>query len=157
MCIRDRGRQDRSSRFRDKPKSFKKDRSNKPSRDGEKKSFGFKRKSSFKDRPSRDGEKKSFGFKGKSGFKDRPSRDGEKKSFGFKRKSSFSKKKDSRPSGFTNNPKYFGKNHQMTILPIKKKKALVLKVRKNLRVEIVGLKTLVLKNTVKKDQSLKIF
>ena len=103
------GRQDRSSSFRDKPKSFKKDRSNRPSRDGEKKSFGFKGKSSFKDRPSRDGEKKSFGFKGKSSFKDRPSRDGEKKSFGFKGKSSFPKKKDSRPSGYTNNPKYFGK------------------------------------------------
>ena len=103
------GRQDRSSSFRDKPKSFKKDRSNRHSRDGEKKSFGFKGKSSFKDRPSRDGEKKSFGFKGKSSFKDRPSRDGEKKSFGFKGKSSFPKKKDSRPSGYTNNPKYFGK------------------------------------------------
>src|SRR6056300_2028745 len=49
------------------------------------------------------------------------------------------------------------KNHQMTILPIKKKKALVLKVRKNLKAEIVDQKTLVLKNTVKKDQSLKIF
>jgi superfamily II DNA/RNA helicase len=124
------GRQDRSLSFRDKHKSFKKNKSDKtsrdgekksfgfkgkssfrdrPSRDGEKKSFGFKGKSSFRDRPSRDGEKKSFGFKGKSSFRDRPSRDGEKKSFGFKGKSSFSKKKESRPSGFTNNPKYFGK------------------------------------------------
>ena len=51
------GRQDRSSSFRDKP-----------SRDGEKKSFGFKGKSSFRDKPSRDGEKKSFGFKGKIKF-----------------------------------------------------------------------------------------
>jgi hypothetical protein len=82
------GRQDRSLSFRDKHKSFKKNKSDKTSRDGEKKSFGFKGKSSFRDRPSRDGEKKSFGFKGKS---------------------SFSKKKESRPSGFTNNPKYFGK------------------------------------------------
>jgi hypothetical protein len=49
------------------------------------------------------------------------------------------------------------KNHQMTILPIKKKKALVLRVRKNLKAEIVDQKTLVLKNTVKKDQSLKTF
>jgi superfamily II DNA/RNA helicase len=82
------GRQDRSLSFRDKHKSFKKNKSDKTSRDGEKKSFGFKGKSSFRDRSSRDGEKKSFGFKGKS---------------------SFSKKKESRPSGFTNNPKYFGK------------------------------------------------
>jgi len=92
------GRQDRSSSFRDKP-----------SRDGEKKSFGFKGKSSFRDKPSRDGEKKSFGFKGKSSFRDKPSRDGEKKSFGFKGKSSFTKKNNSKPSGFTNNPKYFGR------------------------------------------------
>jgi superfamily II DNA/RNA helicase len=82
------GRQDRSSSFRDKPKSYSKTKSNKSSRDGEKKSFSFKGKSSFRDRPSRDGEKKSFSFKGKS---------------------SFTKKNDSKPSGFTNNPKYFGK------------------------------------------------
>ena len=40
---------------------------------------------------------------------DRPSRDGEKKPFGFKGKSSFAKKNNTKPSGFTNNPKYFGK------------------------------------------------
>ena len=79
-------RKDRSSSFRDKPKSYDKSRSGKPSRDGEKKSFGFKGKSSFRDKPSRDGEKKSFGFKGKS---------------------SFAKKNKSKPNGFTNNPKYF--------------------------------------------------
>ena len=66
------------------------------------------------DRSSRDGEKKSFGYKGKSksyskGRPDRSSRDGEKKSFGYKGKSSFIKKNDSKPTGFTNNPKYFGK------------------------------------------------
>ena len=38
---------DRSSSFRDKPKSFSKDRSDRPSRDGEKKSFGFKGKIKF--------------------------------------------------------------------------------------------------------------
>ncbi len=37
------------------------------------------------------------------------SRDGEKKSFGYKGKSSFTKKDNSKPTGFTNNPKYFGK------------------------------------------------
>ncbi len=82
------GSQVRSSSFRDKPKSYGKNKSDKPSRDGEKKSFGFKGKSSFRDKTSRDREKKSFGFKGKS---------------------SFSKKYDRKPSGFTNNPKYFGR------------------------------------------------
>jgi hypothetical protein len=101
------GRQDRSSSFRDKP-----------SRDGEKKSFGFKGKSSFRDKPSRDGEKKSFGFKGKSSFRDKPtgftnnpkyfgkkpsenlSSDDEKKSFGFKGKKKF-KSRNSRPKNFS--------------------------------------------------------
>ncbi|MDC1155966.1 DEAD/DEAH box helicase [Candidatus Pelagibacter sp.] len=123
---------------RDEKKSFSKGRSDRPdrsSRDGEKKSFGYKGKSSFGDKPksfskgrsdrpdrsSRDGEKKSFGYKGKSSFGDKPksfskgrsdrpdrsSRDGEKKSFGYKGKSSFGDK--SKPLGFTNNPKYFGK------------------------------------------------
>ena len=31
------------------------------------------------------------------------------KSFGYKGKSSLTKKDDSKPTGFTNNPKYFGK------------------------------------------------
>ena len=61
----------KTSSFRDKPKSFSKDRSDRPSRDGEKKPFGFKGKSSFRDKP------KSFS-KDRS---DRPSRDGEKKPF----------------------------------------------------------------------------
>ena len=108
-----------------------KGRSSSSSRDGEKKSFGYKGKSSFGDKSkpssygrssssSRDGEKKSFGYKGKSSFGDKSkpssygrssssSRDGEKKSFGYKGKSSFTKKDDSKPTGFTNNPKYFGK------------------------------------------------
>jgi len=106
------GRPDRRPRDGEK-KSFgfkgKSSFRDKPSRDGEKKSFGFKGKSSFRDKPSRDGEKKSFGFKGKSSFRDKPSRDGEKKSFGFKGKSSISKKNESKPTGFTNNPKYFGR------------------------------------------------
>ncbi|MDA8828710.1 DEAD/DEAH box helicase [Candidatus Pelagibacter bacterium] len=118
-------------KFRDEKKSFSKGRSDRSSRDGDKKSFGYKGKSSFGDkskpssygRPSsssRDGEKKSFGYKGKSSFgdkskpssygrPDRSSRDGEKKSFGYKGKSSFTKKDNSKPTGFTNNPKYFGK------------------------------------------------
>ena len=100
------GRQDRSLSFRDKDKSFKKNKSDKPSRDGEKKSFGFKGKSSFskkkESRPSgftnnpkyfgkkssndnsSDQEKKSFGFKGKKKFKSRNSRP---KNFSFKKHS----------------------------------------------------------------------
>jgi len=119
------------SSFGEKSKPSGYGRSSSSSRDGEKKSFGYKGKSSFgeKSKPSgygrsssssRDGEKKSFGYKGKSSFgeKSKPSgygrsssssRDGEKKSFGYKGKSSFTKKDELRPTGFTNNPKYFGK------------------------------------------------
>jgi len=71
----------------------------------EKKTYGKGRA----DRRSRNVEKKSFGFKGKSSFRDKSSRDGEKKSFGIKGKSSFTKKNNSKPVGFTNNPKYFGR------------------------------------------------
>ena len=119
------------SSFGDKSKPSSYGRSSSSSRDGEKKSFGYKGKSSFGDKSkpssygrssssSRDGEKKSFGYKGKSSFGDKSkpssygrssssSRDGEKKSFGYKGKSSFTKKDNSKPTGFTNNPKYFGK------------------------------------------------
>jgi len=86
-------------KFRDEKKSFSKGRPDRSSRDGEKKSFGYKGKSSFgdKSKPS------SYGRSSSS------SRDGEKKSFGYKGKSSFTKKDNSKPTGFTNNPKYFGK------------------------------------------------
>ena len=48
-------------------------------------------------------------------------------------------------------------NHQKIHLQIQRKEKLVLRERKNSRVEIADQKTLVLKNTVKKDQNLKIF
>jgi hypothetical protein len=66
-----------------------------------KRKFIDEKRSSFGDKP------KSFG----RGRSDRPSRDrdGEKKSFGFKGKKSFFKKDKAKPTGFTNNPKYFGK------------------------------------------------
>jgi len=64
-----------------------------------------------KKRKARD-EKRSYG-RGRqdrsTSFRDKSSRDEQKKSFGFKGKSSFRKKNDLKPSGFTNNPKYFGK------------------------------------------------
>ena len=131
------GRRDRTSSFRDKPKSFSKDRS---------------------DRPSRDGEKKPFGFRGKSSFRDKPSRDGEKKSFDFKGKSSFAKKNKSKPTWFYKQSKVFWKeNLQKIHLQTQRKKVLVLKERKNLKAEIADLKTLALKNTVKKELDPKIF
>jgi len=87
-------------------------------RDEKRTRFGNKSKTSSSS--SRNGEKKSFGFKGKksffkkddsgkSNFRDRPARNGEKKSFGFKGKKSFFKKDNEKSTGFTNNPKYFGK------------------------------------------------
>jgi hypothetical protein len=48
-------------------------------------------------------------------------------------------------------------NLQKTHLQTQRKKALVLKERKNLKAEIVDLKTLALKNIVKKEINLKIF
>ncbi len=66
-------------------------------RDEKKSSFKDKRKSFRKERPDRDPrytKKKEFGFK---------------KKLSFKYKKKFSKKKNSKPHGFTNNPKYFGK------------------------------------------------
>jgi len=99
-------RDKKRSSFGDKPSSFGRGRSNRPSRDGERKSFGFKGKKSFfkKDnskpigytnnpkyfgkKPSEDSsidsEKKSFGFKGRKKFKSRSNRP---KSFTFKKHS----------------------------------------------------------------------
>ncbi len=85
---RGKGPNNKKRKARDEKKAFSKGRANKRSRDG---------------------EKKSFGFKGKSSFQSKSSRDKEKKGFGFKRKSSFIKKNASKPAGFTNNPKYFGR------------------------------------------------
>ena len=48
-------------------------------------------------------------------------------------------------------------NLQKIYLQTQRKKALVLKVRKNLRVEIADLKILALKNIVKKELDIKIF
>ena len=97
-------------KFREKTKSFGRGRSERPSRDGEKKSFGFKGKKSFFKKD--DSEKSSFSYKKKSfgrGRSERPSRDGEKKSFGFKGKKSFFKKDDSEKSSFSYKKKSFGR------------------------------------------------
>jgi ATP-dependent RNA helicase DeaD len=101
-------RDKKESRFNDKPRSFGKGRADRTSREGEKKSFGFKgKKNFFKD----DSGKSRFNDKPRSfgkGRADRTSREGEKKSFGFKGKKNFFKD-ESKPIGYTNNPKYFGK------------------------------------------------
>ena len=80
-----------------------------------------------------------------------------KKSFGFKGKSSFTKKKNQNQLVLQITQSILEKNLQKIILQKMKKKALDLRVRKNLKVEIVDLKTLALKNTVKKELNLKIF
>jgi superfamily II DNA/RNA helicase len=141
------GRRDRTSSFRDKPKSFSKDRSDRPSRDGEKKPFGFKGKSSFRDKP------KSFS-KDRS---DRPSRDGEKKPFGLMENQVLQKKIIQNLQVLQIIQSILEKNLQKTHLQKMKKKALDLKVRKNLKVETVDLKTLHLKNIVKRELVPKIF
>jgi ATP-dependent RNA helicase DeaD len=102
----------------------------------EKKSYGRGRQDrskSFRDKPSRDGEIKSFGFKGKSSFRDKPSRDGEKKSFGFKGKSSFAKKNETKSTGFTNNPKYFGKKPSENLSSNDEKKSFGFKGKKKFK------------------------
>ena len=70
---RGKGTNNKKRKARDEKKSYGKGRQDRPSRDGEKKSFGYKGKTSFGDKP------KSYG----KGRQDRPSRDGEKKSFGY--------------------------------------------------------------------------
>ena len=103
-------RDKKRSSFGDKSSSFGRGRSDRSSRNGERKSFGFKGKKSFFKKD--DSGKSSFGDKSSSfgrGRSDRSSRNGERKSFGFKGKKSFFKKDKSKPIGYTNNPKYFGK------------------------------------------------
>ena len=103
-------RDEKKSSFGNKPRSFTKGRSDRPIRDGENKSFGFKGKKSFFKK--NDSDKPSFGNKPRSftkGRSDRPIRDGENKSFGFKGKKSFFKKNDSDKPSFGNKPRSFTK------------------------------------------------
>ena len=66
-------------------------------------------------------------------FRDKPSRDGEKKSFGFKGKSSFAKKNVTKPTGFTNNPKYFGKKPSESLSSDDEKKSFGFKGKKKFK------------------------
>ena len=54
-------------------------------------------------------------------------------------------------------PIILAENHQKIHFQIQRKEKLVLRERKNSRAEIADQKTLVLKNTVKKELNLKIF
>jgi len=56
-----------------------------------------------------------------------------KKSFSFKGKSSFEKKNDIKPSGFTNNPKYFGKKPSESSSTEDKKKTFGFKGKKKFK------------------------
>ena len=120
------------------------------------------------DRPSRDGEKKSFGFKGKSSFRDKPKsfvkvdqidhqEMERKKVLVLKGNQVLLKKKRQNQLVLQTTQSTLEKNRQKIFLLMMKKKALDLRVRKNLKVEIADLKTLALKNTVKKELNLKIF
>ena len=87
--------------FGDKPSSFGRGRSDRPSRDGERKSFGFKGKKSFfkKDKSKPIGYTNNPKFFGKKLLED-SSKNSEKKSFGFKRRKKF-KSRSNRPKSFT--------------------------------------------------------
>ena len=121
-------RDKKRSSFGDKPSSFGRGRSDRPSRNGERKSFGFKGKKSFfkKDDFSFGDKPSSFG----RGRSDRPSRNGERKSFGFKGKKSFFKKDDSGKSSFGDKPSSFGEEDQIDHQEMEREKVLVLKGRK---------------------------
>jgi ATP-dependent RNA helicase DeaD len=82
---------------------------------------------------------------------------GEKKSFGFKRESSFAKKNKSKPNGFTNNPKYFERKPSENTSSDSEKKSFSFKGKKKFKSRIADLKTLALKNIVKKELDPKIF
>jgi len=94
-------RDKKRSSFGDKPSSFGRGRSDRSSRDGERKSFGFKGKKSFfkKDKSKPTGYTNNPKYFGKKPSED-SSKDSEKKSFGFKGRKKF-KSRSNRPKSFT--------------------------------------------------------
>ncbi|MDC3143081.1 DEAD/DEAH box helicase [Candidatus Pelagibacter sp.] len=92
-------REERKLNFKEKRKTFSEGKRNKSSRNSNNSEFGFKKKSNFKDK------RKSFG----KGNPEKPLRETEKKNYSFKGKKKFFKKKQTKPAGFTNNPKYLEK------------------------------------------------
>ena len=127
-------RDQKSSSFGDKSKTFREGRSDRSSREDKKKSFGFKGKKSFF---RKDNSKKSgFGDKSKTfreGRSDGSPREDKKKSFGFKGKKSFFRKDDSKKTGYTNNPKYFGKKIEEETETKNKRKNFSFKAKKKFK------------------------
>ncbi len=93
-------REGKKFNFKEKKSLLVKGERDKSRRDNENKEFEFKKRSNFKDK------RKSFG-KGKS---EKRFREIEKKDYSLKGKKKFFKKK-TKPTGYTNNPKYLGKKH----------------------------------------------
>ena len=92
-------REEKKLSFKNKKKLFGKRRLERSFRDNEKKNFDFKGKSNLRD------QRKSF----RNRKLDKPVKTDEKKDFLFKKKKNLFSKKKTRPNGYTNNPKYFGK------------------------------------------------
>ena len=94
-------RDKKRSSFGDKPSSFGRGRSDRPARDGVRKSFGFKGKKSFfkKDKSKPTGYTNNPKYFGKKPLED-SSKDSEKKNFGFKGRKKF-KSRSNRPKSFT--------------------------------------------------------
>ena len=100
---------------------------------------------------SRDGEKKSFGYKGKKNLA--------MEDFGFrlKGKSSFTKKDTQNQLASQIIQNTLEKKHLKIHQRVEKKKVLVLMERRSLKVEVTDLKALPSKNTVKKELKSKTF
>ena len=94
-------REEKKFNFKEKRRPFGKGDREKSRRNSDNSKLGFKKKSNFKDK------RKSF----RKGSSEKPSREIEKKDYSFKSKKKFFKKKQTKPSGFTNNPKYLEKKH----------------------------------------------
>ena len=94
-------REEKKFNFKEKRRSFKKGEKDKSKRNIDNNEFRFKKKSNFKDK------RKSFGI----GRSEKQSRETEKKDYSFKGKKKFFKKKQTKPSGFTNNPKFLEKKN----------------------------------------------
>jgi len=92
-------REDKKFNLKEKRRSFKKGERDKSKRNNDNSEFRFKKKSNFQEK------RKSFG----KGRFENISRETEKKDYSFKGKKKFFKKKQTKPSGFTNNPKFLEK------------------------------------------------
>jgi ATP-dependent RNA helicase DeaD len=117
---------------RDTRKNSRRKKSKRKNPSYNKKEFRDKKRDFFKrnkkdSKPEREGERKNFAFKGKKKFFGknrknlRPEKEGERKKFAFKGKKKLFKKKDYRPSGYTNNPMYLSKEKELDLFNSKEK------------------------------------